>query len=367
MAIDPQTLLAGPRGRRLCFEYLAASASESGMPEGEAARMAIFWAAHQHDPNPGTLIRIGGGDGPFDDPVVGAGDLEIALAAVDMPMPTAELLRFALAMSVDNARYWQPPDGTDVLAAAPELMPVLERVAEVIAASPHAAWWTTPVDLDDQWALAWEGDGIPDADTDADATRATLATWRTTMRENEERWQRERAADPAARWSGDWWSTPPSSLIHTTRSLLGEGPAELWFVEDGFGWDSAVATPVDGYPASVIEIDAPDDWVRLCRQHPLVVTASRRDDWHNATGRSGGWVHPDWAAMAEEADAVHLTVRGYLTTAGRALEVDDGWATVLANWGPDTTYWFGSTASRPADQRAWHRTDDGWLPGAAPE
>ena len=69
--------------------------------------------------------------------------------------------------------------------------------------------------------------------------------------------------------------------------------------------------------------------------------------------------------VAEEADAVHLTVRGYLATAGRALEVDDGWATVLANWGPDATYWFGSTASRPAQQQEWRRTDDGWVPGAA--
>jgi hypothetical protein len=38
-------------------------------------------------------------------------------------------------------------------------------------------------------------------------------------------------------------------------------------------------------------------------------------------------------------DAVHLTVRGYLTTAGRALPVSGTHSAVLGGWDPDTTWW----------------------------
>ena len=126
------------------------------------------------------------------------------------------------------------------------------------------------------------------------------------------------------------------------------------------GWESAVATPLDAHPARVIEIDGPEVWVDLCRRHPLVVTASRRHDWFRATGRDGGWVQPDWSRVADEADGVHLSVTGYLTSAGRALDVDEGWASVIGGWNPDETYWFAGVAARPRDAQRWRRTDDGW-------
>jgi hypothetical protein len=157
-----------------------------------------------------------------------------------------------------------------------------------------------------------------------------------------------------------WWSMPPPALVRTTRSLGADGPAGLWWVEDSMGRDEAVATPVDAYPARVVELDGPDDWADLCRRHPLDVSASRRHDWYRVTGRDGRWVVPDWTAVAAEADAVHLTVRGYLSAATRLIDVGDGMASVLAGWNPDETYWFRGMAARPADARRWCLVDDAW-------
>lgn len=90
----------------------------------------------------------------------------------------------------------------------------------------------------------------------------------------------------------------------------------------------------------VFEISGPQDWIALCRRFPLDVSASRRSDWEDTTGRTGEWVIPDWQAVAGEWDGVHLGVWGYLTTAGRALDVGQGRASVLAGWDPDRTWWF---------------------------
>ena len=141
-------------------------------------------------------------------------------------------------------------------------------------------------------------------------------------------------------------------IVRTTRALGANGPARLWFEEDSFRDDAAVAVPVDGHPARVIEITGPDDWAALCRQHPLDVSAARRHDWYRVTGRVGSWVIPDWRSVAAEADAVHLTVLGYLTAATRPIDVDGERATVLAGWNPDETFWFRGTLARPADEQA---------------
>ena len=162
--------------------------------------------------------------------------------------------------------------------------------------------------------------------------------------------------------SGEWWSAPPHDLVRTTRSLGDLGPAGLWLVEDSFGPDEAMTSAVAfSSGARVLELDGPDAWVDLCRRYPLEVTATRRHDWYRTTGRDSRWLLPDWAAVALDADAVHLTVAGYLTTAGRALDVTDGVATVLAGWDPDVTVWLNDTAIERTQSARWALdADDMW-------
>jgi hypothetical protein len=78
------------------------------------------------------------------------------------------------------------------------------------------------------------------------------------------------------------------------------------------------------------------------------------------TGRIGTWHIPDWRALADDWDAVHVSAAGYLTTATRALPVaDDAPATVLAGCNPDQTWWLtdvlATTTPHPA---SWHKPDD---------
>ncbi|WP_426324587.1 hypothetical protein [Microbacterium sp. E-13] len=356
MPFDADLLLDGPRGRRLCLEYVRACADDT--KAGRDASTALFWAAHlaSEAADRGTLITFGDG-APPEPPPAGPREAVAALRSIPLPAPTEERLRQALRASVDRAMYWQRPDGEDLLAAHPEVRDALRSAAELIAGAPAAQWWTTPMAIDDQWAVPWEGAGRA-----PDDLAASLTEWYRRTIEDEEHAARERPSDPRANWSGMWWSIPPHGLVRTTRSLGGHGPARLWFEEDSLGGDSADAVPVEGYPARVIEIAGPEDWAGLCRRHPLDVSAARRHDWFRVTGRAGAWVIPDWRSVAAEADAVHLTVLGYLTTATRPIGLDDERATVLAGWNPDETFWLRGTLPRPARGERWERHQDGWRP-----
>lgn len=358
MTLDAAALLDGPRGRRVCLEYALACALDDDTQEGQDAATAVFLAAHGlTDPaDRGVMLTFGVDGGARPEPESATpDDAAAALQAVPLTTPTPGRLREALRASVDRAMYWQPPDGEDVLAAVPAVREALRATAELIAASPAAAWWTTPVEAGDQWTLPWEGAGLPPRDLES-----TLRAWHDGTVEDEERAARERPSDPAARWSGLWWSIPPSDLVRTTRALGDDGPARLWFEEDSFRDDAAIAVPIEAYPARVIEITSPEDWADLCRRHPLDVTAARRHDWYRVTGRAGAWTIPDWRSVAAETDAVHLTVLGYLTAATRLIDLDGERATVLAGWNPDETFWFRGTLARAADEQRWTRADDGW-------
>jgi hypothetical protein len=266
-------------------------------------------------------------------------DVANLLNAAPIPAPTEETLLIVLAAAVDFARYWQEPDGEDMLAADPAVRAPLARIATVLLASPHALWWFAPLNVDAQWEVRFLDEQAP-VPVRSLAAREALERWRTAQVEEETTAARERPADPHARWSGTWWSRPPYELTHTTRVLSEQGPAGLWLVEDSLGWDQADAIPIEiHHNLRVFVIDGPEAWAELCRRYPLNVTASRRHDWFRATGRDGQWVIPDWVRVSGDFGGIHLTVAGYLTTAGRAIEVSDTSVSVLAGWNPDETYW----------------------------
>jgi hypothetical protein len=115
----------------------------------------------------------------------------------------------------------------------------------------------------------------------------------------------------------------------------------------------------------VYEIDAPAAWSELAARYPIMdVSRSKRHNWWRTTGMTGPWLLPDWSAVAAGYDGVHLTLWGYLTTAGAALAARPSAAvpsaavlerTVLAGWNPDETYWLNDVlapGSAPSDWRS---------------
>ncbi|MDM7832607.1 hypothetical protein [Cellulomonas edaphi] len=354
MTEGSEALLVGPRGRRLCLELAQVMARDAGSPPSEDLLRAVMFAAHGLDPGSSAVMVIGGDAIPTATPAEVAERLDaLALAPVD-----ERGMLEALRAAVDSARYWQEPDGDDVLAGTAEVRASLARFAVVAATTEAAAWWSTPLARDEQWAVTFDDP----ATARLSATNAVdlLALWRAHAGQEEARAMREWPTDPRANFSATWWSTPPAELTRTTRARGALGPMGLWLVEDAYDWDRATAGPVSVPPAArIYEVDGPHAWVSLCRRYPLEVTASRRHDWYRATGVEGRWLMPDWARVAGDVDAVHLTVRGYLTAAGRALPVTDDASTVLAGWHPDATWWLVDVPTSPGDARRWSRDDEG--------
>jgi hypothetical protein len=139
----------------------------------------------------------------------------------------------------------------------------------------------------------------------------------------------------------------------TSRARQNLGAVELLLAEDDIsdGRHTRVWPVHVDDAARVYEITGPHAWTHLVDAYPLAAPASRRSDWYEeATGKHLQWYLPDWAAVSVDYDAVHLTVLGYLTTAGLALPLTTHTgASFLAGWIPtlpsgSTRAWSESTA-----------------------
>jgi hypothetical protein len=315
-------VLDGPRGRRLCLSVVATAHPE----------LWTIAAARSGERMP-ELIR-------------GVAEAEVAIDAA--------VLLDALEDSTSTAMYWQPADETDVLLRDADLVAALEHVARRIVESGDSDWWWSPIALDEQQFVQWIDEfGMQPPTLIGAAER--LADWKSRALATEVR-AAELPTDVATPFSGIWWSIPAfTDIATTTRELPGLGATKLRLVEDGFDWNEANLAPLRPRTTPrVYEITGPEAWAALVGRYARDVTLSRRHDWWNVTGKDARWVLPDWQAVATDLDAVHLTVGGYLATAGRALPVGDAF-TMLAGWNPDETYWFTDILEPAGPAVRWSR------------
>jgi hypothetical protein len=111
-----------------------------------------------------------------------------------------------------------------------------------------------------------------------------------------------------------------------------------------------------GDSARVLEIGDPGAWQWLVAAYPRTATGTYGHSWA-WTGWDGEWLMPRWTAVADDWDGVHLSVAGYLATAGRALPVGKA-RTLLAGWNPDETYWLTDVLTPAGQAQAWHNDSD---------
>lgn len=317
MVTTADALLAGPYGRELC-------------------------SAIAKDAAPGD-VRVRATDAEFLAALHAVRPEQVA--ALDEHWFLAELVSV-----VNAAVYWQEPDDDREHLARPEVVAALRPIADAVAAHPATAWWGESLDRSAQahvryWLRQWE------APLDPVDARPALRDWREQHVEIERRGHENTG--------GQWWSDPAfSGAAWTTPSRPGLGPLRLYCTEDSMGWDRARAHSVRvDERARVFEVAGPHDWARLVDAYPLEATNGKRGEWWRTTGRNGRWWIPDWPAVAEDYDAVHVTVTGYLATAGWAIPTAHG-ATVLAGWGPGHTCWLRPDRLEPTGVvEQWHRLD----------
>lgn len=260
-----------------------------------------------------------------------------------------------LASVARAAEQWEPP------LPGGQAEP-LRPLAEAVAGAPAASWWWEPADLRHQ---RWLGCGHRRAlARGGDVARAVEAAEEEAAAE-EQAMARDWARAPRGRRdgaevivTGTWWSGPLGGTVWTSRGNVGDLPAiGLACAEDPLGEEGFEVWTVGIDPAArVYEVHEPGDWGRLAAACPRDVTASRRHDWGRWTGREGRWILPDWRSVAEQWDGVHVSVAGYLNTAGMAVDTADGAATLLAGWDADQTLWLRDVFTGTSQLTTWHGT-----------
>lgn len=413
-------LLASPRGRSLIFD-LAGRAPEVIQRELDLGAEPLSAAASAHqafaetivdaaygldlEQGAGMAVYLGAADS-LDSQMGSAGPAEVAqkLKFITPAAPTQTDLEEAMRTVVAGATYWQPPHGEDLLAADPRVRAALEPFAEEVVASRLLDTSSDPLDTSSQWALAWDDSEFRDAPPavftialgpEADYSEVTiddlsgvdeapgvampegLDEWLAYALTSETAYRAAFAKDAWEETSGSWWSTPPFGLWSSTAVWPHGAPIGLDLIEDDMGLERARACRLRIRPnARICEINRPQDWAELCRRYPLDVTAQHRHDWCETTGRRGRWVIPDWSQVAEEFDGVHVSLAGYLRTAGVVIDVGEGslvedspslptigntdemTASLMAGWSPDTTYWLGDVITGIAEVVEWFSDED---------
>ena len=200
----------------------------------------------------------------------------------------------------------------DLLAAElPPLAREKSAQARAVIEHPGTAWWFNDIDLQAQTWLSIHGTlkkfiyGTP-PDTMA---------WR-------------RPQNPSRRWER-YAQKPFGNQI--TSTLYG-----LHLTSELMAKDERVSDYISEFPLAwwsmrfleevrVFEIHGPSDWHNLCVRYP-------------ATGTEDDRLVPNWGAVAEEWDGVHLSFGGLLTAEQNRYESPAGW-TMLDAWHAEQTYW----------------------------
>lgn len=346
MTYDWQRILGGPRGRQLCLESaIAAEREQLGDDEAGPLGHAEFYLGVGQ---PGRQYFTF--DGPASEPRrTTTEEFLTALAGVDPAPVSDERLPGLLDRVVCEGRYWQAPEHRDEVLTDPRAIELLRPWADQFGSTPSAAWWPSPFDATTQFTVEGPDSGRRRADDALPVIQQLERAWLAEV-DGEADAKSTRPADPAANWSGVWWSTPWAGQVTTRLWPDGRLDDDGLTVRDPIGVlirEDAIYPPEDAvwrpreFPrdARILELESAKTWIDLCRQHPVDVSAARRHDWYRCTGRAGDWVVPNWAHVAREWDAVHLPMAGYLELAGAVIPVDDDSASVIAGWSPDETHW----------------------------
>ncbi len=158
-------------------------------------------------------------------------------------------------------------------------------------------------------------------------------------------------------WDGFWTVTDPPVEAH-------DGLVSAWEMHPGpiTRWSLPVR-----HGALLWTVDRPSDWVRLVETYPKVArgphagwelpgpSQSMTDvgalaavrDQHALRTVVTRHILPDWEAVAQDYQGVHLSWGGFLTTEGYVADVGHGGVTMLRYWGSERTLWLADVFGDP--------------------
>ena len=253
--------------------------------------------------------------------------VESGLSPEDLADPKISLWLAAASVESVNIHY------SDHKLLASELPPRAREnanQAREIIEHPGTAWWFDDIDLDAQtWvSIDW---------TDDHPHKFIYGTQPNTMA-----WTRPR--NPSSEWER-YAQQPSSNQNQTTSTLYDDLTSELVAYANRTG-DYHCDFPLARWSirfleeVRVFEIHGPADWYDLCVRYPAKDTEDAR-------------LVPNWGAVAEEWDGVHLSIGGLLTTEQHRHESAAGW-TMLNFWHAEQTYWL-----RPLKTESERQSDFG--------
>ena len=294
-------------------------------------------------------------------------DDDVAAGADWAGTATTAEVRLALVDAADHVGPWTANGHTNA-ARSLELAPGRAAIAAALLRRTDGPLGPAPMAAE-QW---WWTDSLPDLTRFTGPDRlGTHFAWVTAPR-------------------GGIWTTSPVDLSHEPEGRIDvvEQLTDLWEVVFGPLAVWALRAHDD---RRIYEVHSPADWCALVRRHPTDATAwvSRQGSWEltartfvdgdPAAGLTApahrpavrrGWrrlLLPDWQAVADTWDAVHLSWLGVITTEGHVMDLDDGDVTIVRNWGSERTTWLtprfdvvGEIRRDPTEPRWENR--DGWTP-----
>lgn len=212
---------------------------------------------------------------------------------------------FLTGRALDDVTVWRS-DQADEMQKLLREGPRLRSFASAVLSHPDAAWWFAP--LDRAFQLLSENPGTA-------AVPVSPAVPERPPTEQERYVQHPE-------W-GLYTSTEidgiSSHLVSAQECVGALGPIRLPLIR------YRLHTAAD---ARIFEIDGPAAWDRLCRKYPAFEQG----------GLLGGLLVPDFAAVARDWDAVHVTLGGLLTSAHVAILGPEG-QTALQGWEAEQTVW----------------------------
>ena len=253
--------------------------------------------------------------------------VESGISPEDLADPKVSL-RVAAA-SADTVNIYNA-DHKLIAAELPALARERAAHARAVFEHPGTAWWFNDIDLT---AQAW---------VSINWTSPPLKFIYGTP-PNTTEWQRPK--NPSSGW--ERYAQKPFSKLPQVTSTLYEPHMTSKLV----AYDERVGDYMCEFPLAwwtmrfleevrVFEIHGPADWHDLCVRYPAKYKGDR--------------LVPNWGAVAEEWDGVHLSFGGLLTAEQNRYESAAGW-TMLNSWHAEQTYWLRALKTETERQPDFHR------------